>query len=164
MLFAVCLRYARDRPEAQDMLQESFLVIFRDIAQYRGDGALDAWLRRVTVRVALQMLRRKNPLRNAENYDDLPPEAFDFIPDTELNSEAILHLVQQLPPGYRAVFNLHCMESWSYAEIAAELGISESGVRSQYARACRQLRSVVENVLAATVPPASALSNNNRPF
>jgi RNA polymerase sigma-70 factor (ECF subfamily) len=146
-LFPICLRYARDRPEAQDMLQEAFLFIFRDLGQYKGDGALGAWLQRVTVRVALQSLRRKNPLRFAENYDDLPPDTYDFTPDTELNSEAILLMVQQLPPGYRAVFNLRCMEGFEYPEIAAELGIAESSVRSQYARACKQLRGMVERIL-----------------
>lgn len=146
-LFPICLRYARDRPEAQDMLQEAFLVIFRDLGQYKGDGALRAWLQRVTVRVALQSLRRKNPLRHAEDYDDLPPDAYDFNPDTELNGEAILRMVQQLPPGYRAVFNLRCMEGFDYPEIAAELGIAESSARSQYARACKQLRGMVERML-----------------
>ncbi|MFN0015886.1 MAG: RNA polymerase sigma factor, partial [Saprospiraceae bacterium] len=66
-LFGVCLRYARDRPEAQDMLQEAFLAIFRDIGQYNGSGPLEGWMRRVTVRCALQYLRRKNPLRFAED-------------------------------------------------------------------------------------------------
>ena len=147
MLFAVCLRYARDRPEAQDMLQEAFLVIFRDLGQYKGEGPLEAWLHRVTVRVALQQLRRKNPLREAEDYSDLPAGTFDFMPDQELNGEAILRMVRQLPPGYRAVFNLHCMEGWPYPDIAAELGINESSVRSQYTRACKQLRILVERLL-----------------
>ncbi len=146
-LFPICLRYARDRPEAQDMLQESFLVIFRDLSQFRGEGPLGAWLQRVTVRVALQSLRRKHPLRYADDYDELPPDTYDFNPDTELNGEAILLMVQQLPPGYRAVFNLRCMEGFEYPEIAAELGIAESSVRSQYARACKQLRGLVERML-----------------
>lgn len=146
-LFSVCLRYARDRPEAQDMLQEAFLVIFRDLGQYKGEGAIGAWLQRVTVRVALQHLRRKNPLRHAEDYDDLPPDTYDFNPNTTLDSEAILHMVQQLPPGYRAVFNLRCMEGFEYPEIATELGIAESSVRSQYTRACKQLRGMVERML-----------------
>lgn len=150
-LFVICLRYARDRPEAQDMLQEAFLAIFRDIGQYKGDGALEGWLRRVTVRAALQYLRRKNPLRFAEEYHGLPPEALNIIPDTELNGEAILGLVQQLPPGFRAVFNLHCVEAYSYPEIAVELGISESSVRSQYARACQRLRSMVDKMLTTVL-------------
>lgn len=150
-LFAVCLRYARDRPEAQDLLQEAFLVIYRDIGQYNGSGALGAWLQRVTVRCALQHLRRKNPLRFAEDYHELPPDTWNVNPDAELNSEAILLMVQDLPAGYRTVFNLHCVEAWSYPEIAAELGISESSVRSQYARACKQLRTLVEKLLTCAI-------------
>ncbi|MCC6459253.1 MAG: RNA polymerase sigma factor [Saprospiraceae bacterium] len=150
-LFVVCLRYARDRPEAQDMLQEAFLAIFRDLGQYNGSGAFEAWLRRVTVRSALQHLRRKNPLRFAEDYQNLPSDTWNTLPDTDLTGEAILQLVQQLPTGYRTVFNLHCVEAYSYPEIAAELGISESSVRSQYARACKHLRSLVEKLLTCTL-------------
>jgi RNA polymerase sigma-70 factor (ECF subfamily) len=146
MLFAVCLRYARDRPEAQDMLQEAFLKIFRDLGQYKGEGAFEGWLQRVTVRSSLQYLRRRNTIRFAENYDDLPAEARNVQPDASLSGEALLRMVQQLPVGYRTVFNLHCIEAFSYPEIAAELGISESTVRSQYARACKQLRIMVEHL------------------
>ncbi len=149
-LFTVCLRYARDRPEAQDMLQEAFLVIFRDLDQYQGSGNFEGWLHRVTVRVALQYLRRKNPLRFAEDFDGLPADTWNFSPDTELNSEAVLQMVQQLPAGYRTVFNLHCVEAFSYPEIAAELGISESTARSQYARACKHLRGLVEKLLTCS--------------
>lgn len=150
-LFTVCLRYARDRPEAQDMLQEAFLTIYRDLGQYNGSGPFEGWLYRVTMRRTLQYLRQKNPLRFAEDFNELPPDALEVRPDTELNGEAILHMVQQLPPGYRAVFNLHCIESYSYPEIAAELGISESTVRSQYARACQRLRTLVERLLTCTI-------------
>jgi RNA polymerase sigma-70 factor (ECF subfamily) len=139
-LFSICLRYARDRAEAQDFLQEAFLTIFRDLAQFKGDGSLEGWLRRVTVRSILQSLRRKNPLRFAEDYEHLPSNYASIHPDQELNSETILALVQRLPDGYRTVFNLRCVEEYDYDEIAQMLGIAESTVRSQYARACRQLR------------------------
>ncbi len=150
-LFVVCLRYARDRPEAQDMLQEAFLTIYRDLSQFKGSGPFEGWLYRVTVRCALQFLRKKNPLRFAEDYSELPSHTFDFQPDTDLNGETILHMVQQLPPGYRTVFNLHCVESYSYPEIAEALGISESSVRSQYARACQRLRGLVERLLSSAL-------------
>lgn len=150
-LFAVCLRYARDRSEAQDILQDAFLTIYRDLAQFQGYGAFEGWLHRVTVRAALQHLRRKNPLRFAEDFNDLPPEIHNVHPDMELNGEAILQMVQQLPAGYRTVFNLHCVEAWSYPEIAAELGISESSVRSQYTRACKQLRTLVDKLLTGVL-------------
>lgn len=145
-LFAVCLRYSRDRPEAQDMLQEAFLTIFRDLGQYNGSGDFDGWLHKVTVRTALQHLRKKNPLRFADDYDALPAETWNVQPDAALTGDSILKLVQQLPDGFRTIFNMRCLEAWSYAEIAAELGIAESSVRSQYARACKQLRGMLENV------------------
>lgn len=150
-LFLICLRYARDRPEAQDMLQDAFLTIFKDLGQFQGKGVFDAWLHKVTVRTALQHLRKNNPLRFAEAYDQLPPDTWDKQPDAELNSEAILQLVQQLPPGYRTVFNMHGIEEWSYPEIAAELGISESSVRSQYTRACKQLRQMVDKLFTCMI-------------
>lgn len=146
-LFSLCLRYARDRAEAHDMLQEAFIAIFRDLKQYTGEGSFDGWIHRVTVRTALQYLRKKNPLRFALDYDELPLDDSAVFPDTDLNHEAILHIVQQLPDGYRAVFNLHCMEAYSYTEIAEMLGIAESSVRSQYSRACKYLRGIVEKML-----------------
>jgi RNA polymerase sigma factor (sigma-70 family) len=145
-LYNVCLRYARDRPEAEDMLQDAFLAIFRDLGQYKGDGVFDGWLHRITVRSSLRSLRKKNPLRFAEDYNELPVESMHVMPDSELMKESILHLVQQLPTGYRTIFNMHCIETWSYTEIAEELGISESSVRSQYSRACKQLREMVDRL------------------
>ncbi len=146
-LFNICLRYARDRAEAQDFLQEAFLAIFRDLAQYRGSGSLEGWLRRVTVRSILQHLRRKNPLRFAEDYSQMPSDFACIRPDQEMNCDAILALVQQLPLGYRTVFNLRCVEEYEYAEIATLLGIEESSVRSQYARACRHLRQMLGKLM-----------------
>lgn len=145
-LYSVCLRYARDRPEAEDMLQEAFLAIFRDLNQYKGEGVFEGWLHRVTVRAALRSIRRQNPLRFADDFSEMPVASMHIQPDAELMSESILHLVQQLPAGYRTIFNMHCVEAWSYTEIADELGISESSVRSQYSRACKQLRDMVDRL------------------
>lgn len=150
-LFAICLRYAKDRPEAQDMLQDAFLTVFKDLGQYTGTGVFEAWLHKVTVRTALQHLRKNNPLRFAEDYDQLPAHAFDAQPDADRNEEAILRLIQELPQGCRTVFNMHGIEAWSYPEIAAELGISESSVRSQYTRACKQLRQMVDKLFTSLV-------------
>ncbi|MBK8556017.1 MAG: RNA polymerase sigma factor [Lewinellaceae bacterium] len=145
-LFAVCQRYARDRPEAQDMLQDSFLTIYRDLHQYKFEGAFEAWLQKVTVRTALQHLRRKNPLRFAAEISEIPRDHWNVQPDAELNQEAILGMVRKLPPGYRTVFNLRCIEAYSYTEIAENLGITESAVRSQYTRACSQLRRMLSGL------------------
>ena len=147
-LFAVCLRYARDRPEAQDMLQEAFLTIFRDLGQFQGNGAFYGWLHRVTVRAALQHLRRKNPLRFAEDYSDLQPNDYNISPDMELNSQAILQMVQQLPPGYRTVFNLFAIEGFAHKEIAEQLGISGNTSKSQFMKARAYLRKLLPKEVA----------------
>jgi RNA polymerase sigma factor (sigma-70 family) len=148
VLFPVCLRYARDHAEAEDLLQEAFIVIFRDIRHFRGEGPLEGWLRRVTLRVALMQLRKKYPTRFAEPFDMLPPEkAVELPADSDLNAEELLALLQKMPDGYRTVFNLRCVEEYSYEEIAQTMGIAESSVRSQYARACRFMRGLVERML-----------------
>jgi RNA polymerase sigma-70 factor (ECF subfamily) len=144
-LLGVCQRYARDRPEAEDMLQETFLAVFRDVHQYDGRGAFEGWLHRVAVRCALQHLRRRNLLRFAETIDALPAAAVAQPHESEGSADSVLALVQALPPGYRAVFNLHCVEGYGYDEIAGQLGIAASSVRSQYARACRMLRQKLEH-------------------
>lgn len=147
-LFPVCLRYARDRAEAQDMLQDAMLKIFRDINQYRGEGAFEGWLRQVTVRTCLMTLRKKYATKFAIELDQMPASAQISLPrEGDFDEKAILKLVQNLPDGYRTVFNLKCVEEYSYEEIAAELGIAESSVRSQYTRACRQLREWVGKIL-----------------
>ncbi|NUN99533.1 MAG: RNA polymerase sigma factor [Saprospiraceae bacterium] len=149
VLFAVCIRYARDHAEAEDLLQETFIVIFRDIRQFRQEGSLEGWLRKVTIRVALTQLKKKYPTRFAQPFESLPPDFAVSVPsDSDLNEEAILGLLQQMPEGYRTVFNLHCVEEYSYEEIAQTIGVAESTVRSQYVRARRFLRKLVEKMLS----------------
>lgn len=148
-LFAVCLRYARDYAEAEDLLQEAFIVIFRDIKQFRNEGSAEGWLRRITSHVAISEIRKKYPTRFAQPFDTLPPDhAISFPTDPEPEEEAILQLLQQMPVGYRTVFNLRCVEEYSYEEIAHAMHVTESTARSQYARACRFMRKLVEKLLS----------------
>lgn len=157
-LFPVCLRYARDRAEAQDMLQDAMLKIFRDISQYRHEGAFEGWLRQVCVRTCLMTLRKKYATRHAVELENLPSNTQIMLPrEGDFDEKAILKLVQNLPDGYRTVFNLKCVEEYSYEEIAAELGIAESSVRSQYTRACRQLREWVGKVFDRGVHTATEI-------
>lgn len=152
VLFAVCLRYAHDYAEAEDLLQEAFIVIFRDIGKFRKEGSLEGWLRRVTSNVAITHLRKKYPTRFAEPFESLPMEHAVIVPDhSDFEEEAILALIQQMPEGYRTVFNLRCVEEYSYEEIAEKMRVKESTVRSQYVRACRFLRKLVEKMLIGVV-------------
>ena len=134
---------------AEDLLQEAFIVIFRDIYQFKQEGSLEGWLRKVTIRVALTHLKKKYPTRFAQSFESLPPDFAVSVPyESDLNEESILGLLQQMPEGYRTVFNLHCVEEYSYEEIAQTMGVAESTVRSQYVRARRFLRKLVEKMLS----------------
>ena len=142
LLFKLCLRYARDRQEAEDFLHESFITIFRDLSQYRANGALGGWLRRVTINTALQQLRKQKRLL----YPDTDLSQVPDISEEEAlpplyNMEELISHIQQLPPGYRAVFNLFVVEQYSHKEIAKSLDISVGSSKSQLSKAKAMLRS-----------------------
>ncbi len=148
-LFGVCMRYAKSREEAEDMLQEGFVKIYSDLYQYRPTGALGAWMRRVVVNVALQHIRRR---KNLFPNVDLEKVAHTYQTDDEVFSKfrekALVNMVQQLPDGYRAVFNLYVVEGYSHQEIGEQLNISASTSKSQLSRAKATLRQMLEKQLA----------------
>lgn len=135
-MYAVCLRYARDRDEAQDFLQEGFIKAFTHIGSFNGQGSFEGWLRRIVVRTAIDQLRRQKNIRQQLSIDE--PDAME-LPDTaisdELSLEYLQRIVQELPAGYRIVFNLFAIEGYSHREIGEQLGITEATSRSQYTRA-----------------------------
>lgn len=140
-LFRLCLRYARDSQEAEDYLHEAFLKIFQDLHQFRGKGVLGGWLRRVTLNICLQQIRKQRQTIFPENMllvagetveEDLPPAPYDM--------QELIQVIQQLPGGYRAVFNLFVIENYSHQAIAEELGISVGASKSQLSKAKAMLR------------------------
>lgn len=133
-MFGVCLRYARDRSEAEDLLQEGFVKIFEKIGQYDGKGSLEGWIRRVMVHNAIDWLRKQRHIRMETELDAADGTLADDLPDS-LSLEYLYKIVQELPPGYRMVFNLFAIEGYSHAEIAERIGVTESSSRSQYTRA-----------------------------
>jgi RNA polymerase sigma factor (sigma-70 family) len=141
-LYRVCLRYARDQQEAEDWLHEAFLVIFRDLGQFRQEGPLGGWLRRVTINVALQQLRRqKRKVYATVDVDGMELAAADDAEEVPtVPMRVLVAAIQSLPPGYRAVFNLFVVEQYSHQRIAEELGISVGASKSQLSKAKRMLR------------------------
>lgn len=152
-LLSICLRYAGDRPMAEDLLHDAFLKLFGafDRFTYRGPGSLRAWIERVTVNVALEWLRTRNrlgtvPLDESRPLpDDSEPAASEMA---EIPREVLLGFVSELPDGYRAVFNLYCIEGHSHRDIAQMLGINEKSSSSQLFRArallSRRIREYME--------------------
>lgn len=139
-LYGLCLRYAESEEEALDLLQEGFIKIFRDLHQFRGDGPVEAWMRRVVVNSAISRLRKKSWIKETNfDWEQLPAEEEDYFPDTS-EAEEVVMLIQQLPKGFRTVFNLYAVEGYSHKEIAEIMGIAESTSRSQYQRARKLLQ------------------------
>ncbi len=144
-MYRLCLRYAGNATEAEDLLQEGFIRVFSDLPQFRGEGALGGWIRQVVLRTALQYLRRRVRQAVWVPEDQIPDGAAEaFFPEQEWDVRHIVQLLQQLPEGYRTVFNLYVIEGFSHKEIADTLGISESTSKTQLFKAKAQLRRQLE--------------------
>lgn len=141
-MFGVCLRYAKSRETAEDMLLDGFMKVFRDLGQFQFKGSLEGWIRKVVVNTALMHLRKKhrNDFQLVDN--ELVMERLEVQPVVleNIRVEAIIAQIQQLPIGYQTIFNLFAIEGFSHKEIAERLGIKESTSRSQYTRARRLLQ------------------------
>jgi RNA polymerase sigma factor (sigma-70 family) len=152
-MYAVCLRFSKDVSEAQDNLQDGFVKVFSHLRDFRGEGSLEGWIRRIMVHTALERFRKKNPLHwSSELHDNLPEtEPIESV-DAYLNVEDMLQLVRELPDGYRMVFNLYAIEGYAHKEIADMLSISEGTSKSQLARARQQLQQRIRETMPDLVP------------
>lgn len=141
-MFGVCLRYCDNRDDAQDVLQDGFIKVFGNLHQFRGNGSLEGWVRRVMVTTALEHYRRRS------RYIFVETEEWHQV---ELNSDALsalgaaelTKLIQELPTGYRTVFNLYAIEGYTHEEIGGMLGISEGTSKSQLSRARKTLQDAL---------------------
>lgn len=143
ILLTVCRRYVDSQETARDVLQESFIRIFRSIEKYEEQGKLLPWLKRIVVNVALQHINRSYFKNERSGLESMPEESSLPAVYDHLAAEELLALIQTLPVGYRTVFNLHIIEGYSHLEIADLLGISESTSRSQLTRARKMLQKKI---------------------
>lgn len=139
-LMSICLRYAGSSPEAEDMLQDSFIRIFTSIHQFRFEGSFEGWLKKITVNTCLGKFQ-KLKIR----YDDisnLETDQFFVEPETvsSLNEKDLTRMIASLPEGYRIIFNLSVIEGYSHEEIASLLNIQAVTSRSQLMKARRMLQ------------------------
>ena len=145
-MMTVCRRYATDPTEAEDMLQEAFIRIFNNIGQYRFEGSLEGWIRRIVIHTALRVLQKKK-LRFSEIQDGLDIEQSMTVDGVaSLSAEELLKLISGLPDGYRIVFNLYVLEGYDHNEIASMLDINAATSRSQLAKARKVLQTQIENL------------------
>ncbi len=134
-MMGVCMRYAKDRFEAEDILQMGFVKVFQKVPEFRGDGSFEGWIRRIMVNTAIETYRKNLRSLNVVDIDevyDQPQSTFDM---SGLELKDLLRLVQELSNGYRIVFNMYVIEGYSHREIADELGITEGASKSQLSRA-----------------------------
>ena len=145
-LTGVCARYISDEETLKDVLQESFIKIYTQIQrfEYRGKGSLKAWITRIAINEALRELQKDKylfvPIQEP-HIKDFPDEE----PDTDgVDTDTLLSFIRQLPPGYRAVFNLYVVEEKSHKEIAEMLHIQPGTSASQFARARNMLAEMIQ--------------------
>jgi len=134
-MFGVCLRYAKDRTEAEDNLQDGFVKVFKNISMFRFEGSFEGWVRRIMVNVCLSKYRENFKLFPVEDIGTFEPTP---VPDdvmSRLATQELLELVQQLPPRYKMVFNLYALDGMNHQQISEIMGISVGTSKSNLARA-----------------------------
>ena len=148
LLLGVCLRYASDKAEAEDILQDSFLKIFFSIGDYSGSGSFIGWLRKIAVNTAITHYHKNLKFRyhvEIEEYVSVETGVTSFEEDF-YTSDELFRVLNELPTGYRMVFNLYAMEGYKHKEIAEMLGIDTNTSKSQYSRAKAVIRDKLERL------------------
>ncbi len=147
MLMGVCMRYSHSTDEAQDVLQDGFLKILGAINQFENKGSFEGWMRRIIVNTAITNYRKNLKYYNQQNIDDLhTTEHSTSIYDSNFTLDELLKLVQELPSGYRIIFNLYAIEGYKHKEIAEMLEIDIATSKSQYSRARSALRTKLDEI------------------
>ncbi|QNL50430.1 RNA polymerase sigma factor [Olivibacter sp. SDN3] len=134
-MFNVCLRYASNTFEAEDMLQTGFIKVFSSIVEFRSEGSFEGWIRRIMVNNAIEICRKNIKRCHMLDIEAVPDQVQHTFDMGGLEVKDLMRLIQQLPDGYRLVFNMYAIEGYSHKEIADMLKISEGASKSQLSRA-----------------------------
>lgn len=148
-MFMVCMRYADNREDAEDILQDSFIKIFDNINKFRNDGSLEGWVKRIVANTAIKQYYKKNtmyPIVTSVEHVNEDSEEEDFMDKLSADNsmEELLQMIQNLAPRYRMVFNMYAIDGHSHSEIAQLLGISEGTSKSQLSRAREILKNQIK--------------------
>jgi RNA polymerase sigma-70 factor (ECF subfamily) len=143
IMMGLCRRYVRGEPEAEDVMIKGFMKVFTKIEMFQGKGSFEGWIKRIMINESLTYIRQ-----NKAMYLETDIEVAEREPDydkisTELEAKDLLKLVNELPSGYRTIFNLYAIEGYSHKEIAELLNISENTSKSQLSRARMQLQKKI---------------------
>ena len=156
-MLGICMRYARDKSEAEDFVQEGFIKVFKNIKSLRNPNQLEGWMEKIMVNTALEHIRKNKRTNNVETSlnDSMDVEEEEQV-TSDLSRRELLNVIQSLPAGFRAVFNMYAIEGYSHKEISKELGISEGTSKSQYARAKTMLQQKIKNLNSSVVKHLSS--------
>ena len=143
----MCLKYSRTYQDAQDTLQDSFIMIFKDIKKFKHKGSFEGWAKRVTVNVALQKFRKKSILKfdKIEENQLTEEEITVDVDEKNISLSFLLSLINELPPKYQLVFNLYVLDGYSHQEISDLLNISTGTSKSNLFRARKLLQNKINN-------------------
>lgn len=149
-MFAVCLKYSRNYEEAQDNLQEGFLLLFEKISQYQFKGSFEGWAKRVVINYVLQQYRTKGVFEIIN--ENIPEQEEIEIEEEQISLDFLTQIIQELPDRYRLVFNLYVIDGYSHKEIAEMLEINIGTSKSNLARAKAILKERIEKQNQAVWP------------
>lgn len=148
-MYGVCLRYAPNREVAQDLLQDGFIKVFQNLHSFKGQGSFEGWIRRIMVNHALEGLRKLSSKAQHVDVEEVHELLHENLDMSKYDMNYLLSKIQELAPGYRAVFNLYIIEGYQHSEIAEMLGINENTSKSQLSRARKILQESLEDVKKA---------------
>jgi RNA polymerase sigma-70 factor (ECF subfamily) len=141
-LFTICLRYFKNKEEAEDVFTNGFVRIFSKLNSYSGKGSFEGWMKKIMVNECLMEIRKSVDFKNFIEIEEIPLAAPETIL-SELGVQEIMKLIHELPLQQRTVFNLYVFEDYSHEEIAKEMGISIGGSKSQLSRARKKLQDLI---------------------
>ena len=144
-MLSVCLRYLKNTEKAEDALQDGFIKVFVNLLNYKNSGVLEGWIRRIIVNTCLDELKKNKKLLLNISVEEVEYklESNDFVQE-QMMADDLMKLIQNMPEGYRVVFNMFAIEGYAHQEIATQLGISESTSKSQYLRARAYLKNRID--------------------
>ncbi len=143
-MYNICLRMVNNEMEAEDILQQSFMDVFSKIHMFKFESSIGAWIKRIVINNSINFLKKKK-LQLTELNEQVSSVKIEEVETSSLNIQVVKDAVYELPEGYRVVFNLYAFEGYDHKEIGAILGVTEATSKSQYSRAKRKLKEIIQN-------------------
>lgn len=155
-MLGVCMRYCKNRIDAEDVMQDGFIKVFSQIRKFRSEGSFEGWIKRIMINAAIDNYQANlkhsfhedvSEIAESNDLSDLQGEDDDLPDEMNIPHKKLMEMVQELPDGYRMVFNLFAIENYNHKEIGALLGISENTSKTQLLKARKALRKKIEALL-----------------